>query len=45
MVIKAEKNITLKINYVRIEINQPQKINLTIPKSYAPIPIKKEKTE
>ncbi|MFO0478678.1 MAG: DUF4292 domain-containing protein [Bacteroidota bacterium] len=45
IVIKAEKNITLKINYVRIEINQPQKINLTIPKSYAPIPIKKEKTE
>lgn len=40
--IKAEKKITLKINYVRIEINQPQKIPLIIPKNYEPIPIKKE---
>jgi len=41
--IKAEKKIDLKINYVRIEINQPQKLTLNIPKSYEPIPIKKEK--
>jgi hypothetical protein len=40
--IKAEKKIDLKINYVRIEINQPQKITLNIPKSYEPIPINKE---
>lgn len=40
--IKAEKKIDLKINYVRIEINQPQKLMLNIPKSYEPIPIKKE---
>lgn len=40
--IKAEKKIDLKINYVRIEINQPQKLTLNIPKSYEPIPIKKE---
>jgi len=36
--IKAEKKIDLKINYVRIEINQPQKLTLNIPKSYEPIP-------
>ena len=41
--IKAEKQIDLKINYVRIEINQPQKLTLNIPKNYEPIPIKKEK--
>jgi hypothetical protein len=41
--IKAEKKIDLKINYVRIEINQPQKFTLNIPKSYEPIPTKKEK--
>ena len=41
--IKAEKKITLKINYVRIDINQPQKISLSIPKNYDPIPIKKDK--
>ena len=40
--IKAEKKIDLKISYVRIEINQPQKLTLNIPKSYEPIPIKKE---
>ena len=39
--IRAEKKIDLKINYVRIEINQPQKLGLSIPKSYEPIPIKK----
>lgn len=41
--IKAEKKIELKINYVRIEINEPQKLTLNIPKNYDPIPIKKEK--
>ena len=41
--IKAEKKIDLKINYVRMEINQPQKLTLNIPKNYEPIPIKKEK--
>ena len=40
--IKAEKKVDLKIDYVRIEINQPQKITLNIPKSYEPISIKKE---
>jgi hypothetical protein len=40
--IKAEKKIDLKISYVRIEINQPQKLTLNIPKNYDPIPIKKE---
>lgn len=40
--IKAEKKIDLKISYVRIEINQPQKLTLNIPKSYEPIPVKKE---
>lgn len=40
--IRAEKKIDLKINYVRIEINQPQKLTLNIPKSYDPIPIKKD---
>lgn len=39
----AEKKINLKIDYVRIEINQPQKMPLNIPKSYDPIPIKREK--
>ena len=41
--IKAEKKIDLKINYVRIEINQPQKLTLNIPRNYDPIPVKKEK--
>lgn len=40
--IKAEKKIDLKINYVRIEINQPQKLTLNIPKNYDPIPIKRK---
>jgi hypothetical protein len=40
--IKAEKKVSVKINYVRIEINHPQKITLNIPKNYEPIPIKKE---
>jgi len=41
--ISAEKKINLKINYVRIEINQPQKMPLNIPKNYDRLPIKKEK--
>jgi hypothetical protein len=41
--ILAEKKINLKINYVRIEIDQPQKLILNIPKNYEPIPINKEK--
>ncbi len=41
--ISAEKQINLKINYVRIEINQPQKMPLNIPKNYDRLPIKKEK--
>lgn len=40
--IKAEKQINLKINYVRIELNQPQKLTLNIPKNYDPIPVKKD---
>lgn len=39
--IKAEKKVSLKINYVRMEINQPQKLNLNIPSKYDPIPINK----
>ena len=41
--ISAEKQINLKINYVRMEINQPQKMPLNIPKNYDRLPIKKEK--
>ncbi len=41
--IKAEKKIDLKITYVRIEVNQPQKLTLNIPKNYDPIPVKKDK--
>ncbi len=41
--IKAEKKIDLKISYVRIEINQPQKLGLNIPKNYEPISVKKDK--
>lgn len=41
--IRAEKKINLKIEYVRMEINQPLKLNLNIPKNYDPIPINKEK--
>lgn len=39
--IKAQKKVTAKINYVRIEINQPQKISFNIPKSYESISLKK----
>lgn len=41
--IKAEKKINLKISYVRIEINQPQKLTLNIPKNYEPIQVKQSK--
>jgi hypothetical protein len=41
--IRAEKKINVKINYVRIEINQPQKMPLNIPKSYDAIQVKKDK--
>lgn len=40
--IRAEKKINLKINYVRMEINQPFKLSLNIPKNYDPIPVNKE---
>ena len=40
--IRAEKKINLKINYVRIDVNQPQKLTLNIPSKYEPIPVKKE---
>jgi hypothetical protein len=41
--IVAEKKINLKIDYVRIEKNQPQKLSLNIPAKYEPIPVKKPK--
>lgn len=40
--IVAEKKAKLKIEYVRVEKNIPQKINLNIPKSYDSIEIKKK---
>lgn len=39
--IVAEKKVSLKIDYVRIEKNQPQKVSLNIPPKYDPIPVKK----
>jgi hypothetical protein len=39
--IVAEKKVSLKIDYVRIDKNQPQKLSLNIPSKYEPIPIKK----
>lgn len=39
--IVAEKKVNLKIDYVRMEKNSPQKLNLNIPPKYEPIPIKK----
>ncbi len=41
--IVAEKKVNLKIDYVRIEKNQPQKLSLNIPPKYDPIPVKKQK--
>lgn len=40
--ILAEKKAKLKIEYVRIEKNIPQKVTLNIPKSYDPIEVKKK---
>ncbi len=40
--IKAEKNMNIKIEYVRIEKNKPQKINFNIPKSYEPIKLQQK---
>lgn len=40
--ILAEKKAKLKIEYVRIEKNVPQKVTLNIPKSYDPVEIKKK---
>lgn len=40
--IVAEKKVSLKIDYVRIEKNQPQKVSLNIPPKYDPIPIKQK---
>ncbi len=39
--IVAEKKVSLKIEYVRMEKNTPQKISLNIPPKYDPIPVKK----
>lgn len=41
--IVAEKKVNLKIDYVRIEKSEPQKLSLNIPPKYAPIPVKKTK--
>ncbi len=40
--IKAEKNMNIKIEYVRIEKNKPQKINFSIPSKYDKIEIRKK---
>jgi hypothetical protein len=40
--IKAEKNMNIKIEYVRIEKNKPQKFNFTIPSKYDKIEIQKK---
>jgi len=40
--IVAEKKVNLKIDYVRIEKNQPQKLSINIPLKYEPIPFKKK---
>lgn len=41
--ISAEKKVNVKIDYVRIEKNQVQKLSLNIPSKYDPIPVKKPK--
>lgn len=41
--IVAEKKVNVKIDYVRIEKDQPQKLNLSIPSKYDPIQVKKSK--
>ncbi|MDI1354039.1 MAG: DUF4292 domain-containing protein [bacterium] len=40
--IVAEKKATIKIDYVRIEKNTPQKLSLSIPHKYDPIKIQKK---
>lgn len=40
--ILAEKKVSLKIDYVRMEKNTPQKLNLNIPAKYEPIQVKKQ---
>lgn len=40
--IVAEKKVNLKIDYVRIEKTQPQKLSVNIPAKYDPIPVKKQ---
>lgn len=39
--IVAEKKVNLKIDYVRMEKNIPQKLSINIPPKYEPIPVKK----
>jgi len=41
--IQAEKKVNLKIEYVRIEKDEKQNLNLNIPAKYDPIPVKKQK--
>jgi len=40
--IAAEKKVSVKIDYVRMELGKPQKITLNIPSKYAPLPVKKQ---
>jgi hypothetical protein len=40
--ILAEKKVSLKIEYVRMEKNTPQKLSLNIPAKYEPIQVKKQ---
>ena len=40
--IVAEKKVSLKIDYVRVEKNVPQKISINIPPKYDQIPVKKQ---
>lgn len=40
--IVAEKKVNLKIDYVRIEKNTPQKLSINIPPKYEPIQVKKQ---
>jgi hypothetical protein len=40
--ILAEKKVSLKIDYVRMEKNTPQKLSINIPAKYEPIQVKKQ---
>jgi hypothetical protein len=40
--IVAEKKVSLKIDYVRMEKNVPQKLSINIPSKYDPIPVNKK---